>query len=771
MLSNVNQYGKWYKSQIGAEIVSKKYLHDDEIFIDFANRVSNIFNDSTFANRIYGSIIRGDFFPAGRSLYGAGSKGKFKSTMSNCYISPSPSDNIESIFDTAKEMARIFSMGGGVGVNISNLRPNGAKVSNAAKTSTGACSFMNIFDSVGETIGANNRRAALMIGLNCDHPDIEEFLEVKSNNDKVQSANISILFDDKFMNAVKNNEMYDLYFKVDATGEEIKKQINARDFFLKFAEKNFDYAEPGCLFVDKIRSYNLLSAYPKEEYKIEISNPCAEYFGNKYNSCNLGSINLYNIVERPFTKEAYINYDKLSKLISMGVRALDEILDYGYDMQPLQQNKDCIDDWRAIGLGVFGLADMFVALGIKYGSVKSLQTVQLIMGHVWMEAVSTSVELAKEKGTFKKYNWEYIKQSPLISAELLGDDVYEDIQKYGLRNGSLLAIAPTGSISTMCGCSGGAEPLFAVSYERTTHALSAKKQYFKVYAKSVEHLLLHHNIDVNTITTEEIQKIFPFVVASHDIDPIDRVMMQSHMQKFVDNAISSTINLKHETTVDDIFNIYIAAWENGCKGLTVFRDGCARTAILTTKPQGKDDVSENVTTTNKKVFDSISPVKRVEFGTTCGSTIKQSTACVPSMYVTVNQHDGNIVEVFTNVSQGCSSNIGSITRLASLALRSGVMVEEIVKEMKSNHCQACAVVKSKGQKVSNSCSYAIAEAIEKSYKEKENDYPSKQIDRQEIIVDAVLWNGMIACPECGEKTLRPEGRCFTCTSCLYSKCE
>ena len=270
---------KWWETEAGKHITTKKYLHEGETFNDFVCRVRSIFSTDELKDKMGDALYSAEFFPAGRSLYGAGSKGKFKASMSNCYIIDSPSDNIESIFDTAKKMARIYSFGGGVGVNISNLRPNESRVNNSAQTSSGAVSFMELYNTVGKIIGASNkkkgetsaRRAALMIGLNCDHPDLEEFLDIKKNNTEIQSANISILFTDEFMNAVKNNQEYTLSFKTEH--EFIMKNINAREFFMKFSKNNHSFAEPGAIFIDNVRKHHLLSSYPEEEYTINIPNP------------------------------------------------------------------------------------------------------------------------------------------------------------------------------------------------------------------------------------------------------------------------------------------------------------------------------------------------------------------------------------------------------------------------------------------------------------------------------------------------------------------
>lgn len=737
--------GLWHETQVGSQIVSKKYLHEYEDFEGFINRVSGVFSTPELQQQIKQAMYDADFFLAGRSLYAAGSEGKFRASYSNCYILPMPEDNIESIFDVGKQMARIFSYGGGCGVSISNLRPNGARVYNAARSSTGSCSFMDIYDAIGGVIGAQNRRAALMIGLDSWHPDIEDFLTIKMNNDKIQSANLSILFHDDFMEAVKNNQEYELKFTVKSTGEVISKTINAKDFFMKFAEANSDFAEPGSIFIDSVRKHNLLSGYPKEEYRIKISNPCSEYFGDDHNACTLGSINLYNLVVQPFTEDAHIDYIKFAELVELGITALDEVLDIGYDSQPLEANRDAIDDWRAIGLGIFGLSDMFIALGVRYGSPESLKIVDELMKCMLSNAVITSANLAKSKGTFGKYNWDYIKQSPLLKQ--LSEYEYNLVKQHGLRNGSLLSIAPTGSISTMCGISGGLEPLFAVSYDRTTHALEKTGQKFKVYAKSVEHYCrvnsrdAHMDLDFGILPN--------YIVTTHDINPFERVKLQATIQKYIDNAISSTVNLKYDATVQQVFDTYVYAWESGCKGLTIFRDGCKRNAILTTSDKSSKPEQ------NLRKLNSISPIKRGNIKRINGSTIVGHTACSPKLYTTVNVKDGDVFEVFTNVTNGCKSNISTITKLVSLALRSGVKVDEIVSELKSGQCPACGVLKQQGKSnISSSCGACIGEAIELVYGSTQEE-PT----------------GLLKCPSCGEPTLRPEGKCFNCSNCGYSKCD
>lgn len=1108
MTSNLNKYGNWYETEVAQNIIAKKYLHEGESsFADLANRVSSIFSEN-LQKYIKKAMYDGDFFLAGRSLYGAGAKGKFKATMSNCYILPNVRDDLESIFNTCKEMAVTFSRGGGCGLNISNLRPDGAKVNNAARTSSGAVSFMDMFDQVGEIIGCNHRRAALLLGLRCDHPDLEKFLTIKRNNTKIQAANISVLFTDEFMQAVKDNKDYTLHFDVKASGEHIEKVINARDFFMRFCEQGRDWAEPGGLFIDRINSYSLLDGYPKDEYHIDITNPCvsgdtliltdngykridsvvgeptniwngyrwstvepkvtghnqkmlkiefsngmslkctnyhkfilndnsrveaqhlkigdklvkwnfpviqgkehieakkaytmgfysgdgskgraeitlygekelllkyldyanykqqfsnninnsdrtmvylkenfdkdfvpdisydintrlnwlagiidsdgtlndkeggisissvnkafllkikemldclgvessislmrancirklpsndgtgqykdyqcqdcfrivissknvntlcklglqthrvklvsnvgrnnlhfiniksiepiedaetvycvnepynhsvtfngivtsncAEYCGNAYNACSLASINLYNCIDNPFTPYASFNESKFRGLVALGVRALDEVLDYGYDMQPLDANRKCIDDWRAIGLGLFGIADALVALGIRYGSEESVHFIKEVAGFMQISALMTSSQIAKEKGSFGKYDFEKVIKSSLIK-NLSNGAVLKAIEKNGLRNGSLLSIAPTGTISTMCGCTGGVEPIYQVSYERTTHALEKQGKTFKVFAKGVDHLLRYNNINPDSITVDEIKKRFPFVVDTYDIKPSDRVEFQAALQSHVDNAISSTINLKEYTTTQEIFDTYMQAWQLGCKGITVFRDNCERISILGKNGTDKaaKDKAKEIKTDSKpddkpvliKKLDYLLPSKRNGVKALWGRTYVYHTACVRKFYVTVNTtDDGDIFEVFVGADTGCQANINTITRLTSYALRLGGKVEDIIDELNSAVCPACSHLKRTGDTECNkSCASCIADALKDFYgnlgKGKGGDIVRNELASRMQEVKEPVHNDLAVCPECGQKTLKPEGKCVNCTNCGYSKCD
>lgn len=569
----------WYDNEISRGILEAKYYHEGETTPQqFIDRVSSIFKGD-FRERMKKYITDGDFSPAGRTLYAAGSRGKFKVSMSNCYILPSPEDNLESIFHSNYEIARIFSYGGGIGINISNLRPAGSRVHNVARTSTGAVSFMKIFNTTGEVISQNGRRGAQMVGLNCSHPDIYEFLHIKQNEEKLSSMNISILFTDEFMEAVRDDKEYTLRFHAESTGENIERTIRARDFFREFCETQWDWGDPGALFSDRLNDYHLLAGY--DEYQIEITNPCGEFGGNAYNACNLGSINLYNMIDDKFGNAPFLNEEKFKQAVYDGIIALDEIVSYGYETQPLDENRTCIDDWRSLGLGLFGVADALVAMKLAYGSREASAFMENVMKIMLLSALRSSCDRAKMKGTFGCYRREATEKSPIIQmVKELDGGLYEDIRTYGLRNGTLLAIAPTGTISLLMGSfSGGCEPLYKISYERSTHKMEEVNGSFRVYAHSVKDLLRYHYLPL-TLTDDEIREKFPWVIESHDISFMDRVAMQAVMQKYVDNSISSTVNLKNDATPEDIYDIYLAAWESGCKGITVFRDGCRRGNIL-----------------------------------------------------------------------------------------------------------------------------------------------------------------------------------------------
>ena len=603
----------WDMSDLQRDIYEKKYRFGTESFEEFLERVSG------GNSPIKKAIKDKKFMPAGRILAGRGlDKFGRKITLSNCYVMPKVEDNIESIFDTAKYLARTYSYGGGCGLTLSKLRPKGAKVNNAAATTTGAVSFMDLYSLVTGLIGMRGRRGALMLNLDCNHPDIEDFINVKNDLDKVNFANISVNIDDKFMEAVKNDEEYELYFKVESTGEEIRRKIEAKKLFRILAKNNWNMAEPGILYKDKIDSWHLMSE--DDEFEFAGVNPCAEETLPAFGSCNLASINLSEFVKDPFTKYARFEFEKFEEMVRNGVIYLNEILDENMLLHPLPQQREMSEKLRQIGLGIMGAADTFIKLGVRYGSEESLSLIHQIGKTFINEALRQSAMMAKEDGPFPNYRCEKVLASPFLNANA-DSDVLELIKEHGLRNSQLLTIPPTGSISTLIGCSNGLEPIFQVSYTRKSESLHHEDTYYKVFTPIVKEYM-----DLNNISKEE--DLPDFFTTTSNLDYKDRIHVQSVWQEYIDASISSTVNVPNEFTVEDVEGLYMYAWEEGIKGITIYRDGCARSGILITDKAEKTNL-DKIDELQSEI-DSLAQAQLLEDPDTCpmcGGHLNHSGGC------------------------------------------------------------------------------------------------------------------------------------------------
>jgi ribonucleoside-diphosphate reductase alpha chain len=573
----LNEKKIWEMDELQQSIWSNKYQYKGESFDNWINRVSG-------GNEKIGQLIRDrKFLFAGRILANRGlPKDGINVTYSNCYVLQPPQDNIESIFDTAKYIARTFSYGGGVGIDISNLRPKGAKVHNAAKTTTGAVSFMDLYSMATGLIGQKGRRGALMISMDVNHPDIEDFIDIKTDLDRVTKANISVRINDEFMDAVLNKTMYECKFIVNSGQEVITKEVDAHKLFMKLITNNWDYAEPGILFWDKIENNHLLSA--DKEFKYAGVNPCAEEPLPAGGSCLLGSINLSEFVTEPFTQHATFDNDKFKECVRDCVVGLNEVLEEGLPLHPLEQQKESVSKYRQIGLGVMGIADMLIKLGIRYGSDEAVKLCEELSNMMLNEAVKQSALLAKEYVPFEKYNEEVIFNSKFFINNI-SDEVKELVREYGLRNSQLLTIPPTGSISTMLGISGGIEPIFNLSYFRKTESVHDEDVVYKVYTQVVKEYM-----DINGISNEE--DLGDIFVTAMNLKAEERIKMQGAWQKNIDASISSTINLPNEATIEDVYDIYVNAWKNDLKGITIYRDGCKRSGILTNEKPKEEEKRE-----------------------------------------------------------------------------------------------------------------------------------------------------------------------------------
>lgn len=600
----------WNMTDLQRDIYEKKYRYKNETFEGFLDRVSG------GNNPIKKAIKDKKFMPAGRILAGRGlAKDGVKITLSNCYVMPKVEDNIESIFDTAKWMARTYSYGGGVGLTLSKLRPKGARVNNAASSTTGTVSFMDLYSLTTGLIGMRGRRGALMLNLDCNHPDILDFIDVKNDLSKVTSANISVNVFDDFMEAVEKAEEYTLSFTVEATGEVIEKKVDAREMFRTLAKNNWNMAEPGVLFQDKINSWHLMSE--DDTFAYAGVNPCAEEPLPAFGSCNLASINLGEFVKHPFTKYARFAFEEFAELVHDGVIYLNEVLDENMQLHPLPQQRELSRDLRQIGLGIMGLADMFIKMGITYGSPESLSLINQVGRVLVNEALRQSALLAKEHGPFPRYKKEKVLASPFLKANA-DDDVLALIEEHGLYNSQLLTIAPTGTISTLLGCSNGVEPIFQVSYTRKSESLHTEDAYYTVYTQIVKDLM-----EAAGLSSEE--DLPEYVITTSNLHYKNRINVQSTWQQFIDASISSTVNVPFEFTVEDVEELYHYAWEKGLKGVTIYRDGCARSGILFTEKSNKNRIQELQDELNREIATQL--MKDPDTCPMCGGHMAHTGGC------------------------------------------------------------------------------------------------------------------------------------------------
>ena len=685
------------------------------------------------------------FVPGGRILFGAGSN--HKATLLNCYYLPIKKDSLEGIYDTAKEMARTYSYGGGVGIDISILRPKGSAVNNAARFSTGSISFMELYSVTTGIIGQTGRRGALMITLDVTHPDIEDFVTIKKDKKSVRYANISVKVYDDFMEAVENDKPFTLYFKNDKV--EFKKEIKARDLWKKIIDTAVNTGDPGIMFWDRMKSESPTEY--DDRIKIMGTNPCSEQPLENYGACDLGAINLDYFVKNQFTENAEVDWENLDKTIRYGVRFLDNVLDYSYDRHALKEQAEETVYARRIGLGIMGLANMLISMNLKYDSEKAIEFVDYLMKRIKETAYDESSNIAKEKGSFPAFVAEKHLQRNFVKR--LDKNLLDKIAKNGLRNSCILTVAPTGSISSMAGVSGGIEPIFALSYTRRSESLSEEK--FEVLDPFVKRYMEKFGIKDKS----ELPETF---VTAHKIDPFFRVKMQAAIQKHIDSSISSTVNLSADTDADTVDKIYRYAWKLGCKSITVYREGSKEDILKATdeKPLEKAEKSvEKLTAEEERPF------------MLNGTTIRMPTS-QGKMYLTVNKDEiGKIKEVFIDMGRSGETEKSfteALGRLISIYLQSGGDVNRVIRTLK-------------GIKGGNSLWFngiqifsipdGIAKAIELTLK-------NRDIERENETLHGVLKNDdklenekATVCPECHQKTLIFENGCFICKNCGYTKCE
>ena len=700
-------------NQLGIDIWNKKYRNGDESFDEWLDRVSGGDED------VRELIKQKKFLFGGRTL---ANRGTNKGSYSNCYSEGFVPDSLDGIMDTAKHLAMTYKAQGGQGISLSKIRPKGASIGGKFK-SDGIVPFMEIFNTVTESVSqGGSRKGALLMSLDINHPEAETFMTIKSDLKKINKANLSMEIDSEFMEKV-------------ISGDE-----NANHLFNILSEQACKYAEPGVIFTNRFRNYNLMEFV--DEYQIETCNPCGEQPLKKFGACNLSSINLSEYVINPFTDNAFVDQTSLLHDIPIYVRAMDDVLEENLAHHALQEKKESAERFRNLGIGIMGLHDMLIKLGFVYGSSESVRFVRPLMRFIFREAVRASANLAKKRSNFPGYD-------PIIWESMIIKNAFTDTEiqmlKEGnhLRNCSLLSVAPTGSIGTMLQISTGVEPWFAKSYVRNTKSLHGDNVSYEVWAPVIKEAMNKNWCAESLIT-------------ANDVPWKGRIDMQAALQDYVDTSISSTLNLPKTTTKDDIKQIYIYAWQEGLKGVTVYVDG-SRDPILTTENNTVNVVSES------PKFNYISPVSRKTMGTTYGATHCKKCAC-GTLYITTNfDKDGNLVEVFTHTSKGgiCQANMNAVTRMISLGLRSGIKVSEIEDQLKAIHCPACQMNRAKGKSVDGtSCPDIISKVIGNA------EAPNIQKQLVENKSDKSIFE---KCPECGEK-LEHTGGCISCNSCGFSRC-
>ena len=743
------------------KVLEKRYFRKDEngvLIEDWQKMLTRVAaniasGDEEKTRRFYRLMDAGYFLPNSPTLMNAGGD---LQQLSACFVLPLE-DSMESIFETVKNAALIHKSGGGTGFSFSRLREANARVRSTNGVSSGPLSFLKVFNAATDAVKqGGTRRGANMAILNVDHPQILDFITCKENPAALNNFNISVGVTEEFMQAVANDDEYNLISP--HTGA-ISKKLKARDVFaliVKMAHKN---GEPGIVFLDRLNNANPTPALGK----IESTNPCGEQPLLPYEACNLGSINLALLI-----KDGDVNWDKLKEVVQDSVDFLDAVIDVS--KFPLPQIENISKANRKIGLGVMGWADLLFQLKIPYASEEAVTLAAKLMEFIDFYAKKHSSELAVKKSAFPNFP-ESIYANGSLKRETLNQDwesLKEKIKKEGIRNATLTTIAPTGTISMIADTSSGIEPQFSLAYVKNVmdgekliyvnkylqKALEEKGIYNK---KLLEEILTRGSLACIEDIPEELQKVFQ---TAHDISPEWHIRMQAAFQKYTDNAVSKTINFPNSATVEDIQSAYELAYHLGCKGVTVYRDGSRESQVLYLGTQ---------ITTSEKTDQKVAPRTRPEI--TKGITQRLETGC-GHMYVTINTDAQGACEVFIQMGKvgGCASaQLEAIARLVSLALRSQIKIESITRQLKGIRCQS--PMWNKGKMIT-SCGDAVGQALEQFV----TLYTKGQIQSGEFSAEnenpdspKQFGNGFALCPDCGNTIEHTEG-CLKCPTCGWSKC-
>jgi len=707
----------------------------DELFWRVAKHVAQVdavhdpsVQVSAVAERYYEAMANLEFLPNSPTLMNAG---RSLGQLSACFVLP-VEDSMESIFETVKNAALIHQSGGGTGFSFSRLRPKGDVVKSTGGIASGPISFMEVFDAATEAIKQGGaRRGANMAILRVDHPDVMDFITAKSDGYKLNNFNISVGLTKEFMEAHKRDATYAL---VNPRSGEVVKRLRARAVMHKIGEMAWKNGDPGVIFLDRLNEAN-----PTPHVgEIESTNPCGEQPLLPFESCNLGSLNLSKMVV-----DGEIQYERLGEVVDCAVRFLDNIIDC--NKYPLPQISDMTLGNRKIGLGVMGFADMLVSLGIPYDSDEAVGTAEEVMSFIQARAKDASALLAEQRGVFPNFR----------------GSTFEANGGRKMRNATVTTIAPTGSISIIAGASSGIEPIFALVYRRHVLDGDTLLEVNPVFEEVAQREGFHSQELMNRVaeagSAQEMEEVPPewrkVFVTAHDIAPEWHIRIQAAFQRHTDNAVSKTINFPHNATRQDVEDAYLLAYELGCKGLTIYRDG-SRAAQVLTKGIARTERPKGIRTPRPRPT------------VTLGVTEKITVGCGQSIYVTINEDQNSLFEVFATMgkSGGCmASQSEAIGRLISLALRSGIETDAIIRQLEGIRCPAPAWQEGN---IILSCADAMGKAMQRYVSD--NDVARASSSGGDQVARNVL--GMCPeCPDCGTMVEFVEG-CLRCPSCGYSQC-
>lgn len=719
----------------------KKYGKTEQEIIHLEKQFFNIMTDL-------------DFLPNSPTLMNAG---KELQQLAACFVLP-VGDSMTAIFEALKETALIQKSGGGVGYSFSSIRPKNDVVLSTKGVSSGPISFMTVFNAATDTIKqGGTRRGANMGILRVDHPDILDFITSKENNEKLTNFNISVGVTETFMKALENDDEYEI---VNPRTKEVVNKYKAREVFNKIVEHAWKNGDPGIIFLDRLNKDNPTP----DQGQIESTNPCGEQPLLPYEACNLGSINLAHMIKEE-EGMAKVDYDRLKKVVHIAVKFLDDVIDMS--RYPLEKINKMAHGNRKIGLGVMGYADLLIMLGIPYDSEEALELAQKVMSFIQDESKNASRELAKEKGIFPNFK----------------GSIYNGPDGYEIRNATTTTIAPTGTLSIIADCSSGVEPLFAISFVKNVmdnDKLVEVNKYFKKIAAGegfyseelMEKIAETGNLKETGSVPQKYKRIF---VTAHEIFPKWHVRTQAAFQKFVDNAVSKTVNFPNDAKVSDVEDVYMLAYRLGCKGITIYRDKSRESQVLQVegnKKEGKEKIKrvvikkvaermvkssskEDIKDKDKPEGKKLKPRPRPEV--TYGMTKKYNIGNCGKLYVTINSDENGICEVFINTGEeGCAALTEAVGRLVSISIRSGIDLESVKEQLKGIRCATC-IADSETHVLS--CPDAISKAI---------DFYLNGTSKFDLSATKGP-RSLVVCPECGD-VMEPEGGCYVCRNCGYSKC-